>query len=87
MRPAQTSEAAGPGHGELQPLPGRHGNEESWKASERYLQIFIEHNMTPECVREYNAVCKPRDMFRGWGAQGFPTPEVDFPSLESLKCI
>ena len=27
-----------------------------------------------------------RDLFRGWGAQGFPTPEVDFPSLEFLKC-
>ena len=22
---------------------------------------------------------------RGWGAQGFPTSEVDFPSLEFLK--
>ena len=22
----------------------------------------------------------------GWGAQGFLTPEVDFPSLEFLKC-
>ena len=28
-----------------------------------------------------------RDLFRGWGAQGFPTPEVDFPSLEFQKCI
>ena len=28
-----------------------------------------------------------RDLFRGWGAQGFPTPEVDFPSLEFLKYI
>ena len=27
-----------------------------------------------------------RDLFREWGAQGFPTPEVDFPSLEFLKC-
>ena len=23
-----------------------------------------------------------RDLFRGWRAQGFPTSEVDFPSLE-----
>ena len=29
-----------------------------------------------------------RDYFiKGWGAQGFTTPKVDFPSLESLKCI
>ena len=27
-----------------------------------------------------------RDLLRGWGPQGFPTPEVDFPSLEFLKC-
>ena len=27
-----------------------------------------------------------RDLFRGWGAQEFPTPEVDFPSLEFLRC-
>ena len=26
------------------------------------------------------------DLFRGWGAQGFPIPEVDFPSLEFSKC-
>ena len=32
------SEAAEPGHGELRPLPGHHGSEESWKASERYLK-------------------------------------------------
>ena len=25
------------------------------------------------------------DLFRGWGAQAFPTPEVDFPSLDFLK--
>ena len=25
------------------------------------------------------------DLFKGWGTQGFPTPEVDFPSLEFLK--
>ena len=25
-------------------------------------------------------------VFTGWGAQGFLTPEVDFPSLEFLKC-
>ena len=37
-RSVQTSEAAGPGHGELQPLPGHHGIKESWKASERYLK-------------------------------------------------
>ena len=29
--------------------------------------------------------CMFRDLFRGWGAQGFPTPEVDLPSLEFLK--
>ena len=52
MRSAQTSEAAGPGRGELRPLPGRRGNEESWKASERYLKILIEHNMSPDCVHE-----------------------------------
>ena len=28
-----------------------------------------------------------RDLFRGWGAQGFPTPEVGLPSLEFLKGI
>ena len=22
------------------------------------------------------------DLFKGWGAQGFPTPDTDFPSLE-----
>ena len=27
-----------------------------------------------------------RDLCRGWEAQGFPIPEVDFPSLEFLKC-
>ena len=37
-RSARTSEAAGPGHGELRPLPDHHGSEESWKASERYLK-------------------------------------------------
>ena len=26
-----------------------------------------------------------RDSFRGWAAQGFPTPVVDFPSLEVSK--
>ena len=26
-----------------------------------------------------------RDLSRGWGTQGFPIPEVDFPSLEFLK--
>ena len=25
------------------------------------------------------------DLFGGWGAQGFPTPEVDLPSLDFLK--
>ena len=28
----------------------------------------------------------PRIYFRGWGAQGFATPEDDLPSLEFLKC-
>ena len=55
MRSAQTSEAAGPGHGELRPLPGRHGNEENWKAFEIYLKIFIDHNMTPDRVHECDA--------------------------------
>ena len=27
-----------------------------------------------------------RNLIRGWGAQGFCTPEVDSPSLEFLKC-
>ena len=27
-----------------------------------------------------------RDLFRGWGAQGFPTPEVNFPFLEFIEC-
>ena len=37
-RSVRTSEAAGPGHGELRPLPGRHGSEESWRDSEIYLK-------------------------------------------------
>ena len=28
-----------------------------------------------------------RHLFRGWGAQEFPIPEIDFHSLEFLKCI
>ena len=27
-----------------------------------------------------------RDLFGGWGALGFPAPEVNFPSLDILKC-
>ena len=33
-----------------------------------------------------SSVSHCRDLIRGWGALGFPTPEVDFPSLEFLKC-
>ena len=29
---------------------------------------------------------RTRDLFRGWGAQEFSTPEGDFPSIEFLKC-
>ena len=44
-------------------------------------------------VREHNVLVEWvgfRDLYvleGGWGAQGFPTPEVDFPSLEFLKCM
>ena len=38
MTSARMSEAAGPGNGELQPLPSRHGNEENWIAFEKYLK-------------------------------------------------
>ena len=36
--------------------------------------------------RDYKAKLHVRDVFRGWEAQGFLTPEVDFSSIEFLKC-
>ena len=37
------------------------------------------HNVFSVCY-----IIDVRDLFSGWEAQGFPTPEVDFPSLKFL---
>ena len=73
---ARTSAAAGPGHGELQPLPGHHGNEENWRASEICLEIFYR-------TQHDNCACQS---YYSIQVQGFI--QRDLPSLRStfLKC-
>ena len=47
---------------------------------------FDMHFMVVYNIGSDSKVPCPRDLFRGRGAQGFPTPEVDFSSLEFVKC-
>ena len=42
--------------------------------------LKLRHDMIDNCIHI-------QDLFKGWGAQGFPTPKLDFPSLEFRKCI
>ena len=51
-------------------------NTSKW-ASQKKLRFFF------SVALHYTA----RNLFRGWGAQGFPTPEIDFPSLHRISKV
>ena len=70
------------------PLPAAMSEEEATvdrrgMISRAVEQVFSSTIELRETGWEVRRVC--RDLFSGWGAQGFPTPEADLPSLEFLK--